>query len=40
MKQLDPNTMSFIYATAFMTSICFAIGAFIPSALVLRWLFF
>jgi hypothetical protein len=38
--QLDPNTMGWIYATAFLTSFFFAIGAFIPAALLLRWLFF
>jgi hypothetical protein len=38
--QLDPNTMGWIYATAFLTSLFFAIGAFIPAALLLRWLFF
>jgi hypothetical protein len=38
--QLDPNTMGWVYATAFLTSFFFAIGAFIPAALLLRWLFF
>jgi hypothetical protein len=38
--RMDPNTASFVYATAFLTSLFFAIGAFIPAALVLRWLFF
>jgi hypothetical protein len=38
--QLDPNTMGWVYATAFLTSLSFAIGAFIPAALLLRWLFF
>jgi hypothetical protein len=38
--KLDPNTMGFVYATAFLTSVFFAIGAFIPVALVLRWLLF
>jgi hypothetical protein len=38
--QLDPNTMGFVYATAFVTSVCFAIGTFIPAALILRGLLF
>jgi hypothetical protein len=38
--QLDPNTMGWVYATAFLTSLFFAIGAFIPAALLLRWLLF
>jgi hypothetical protein len=38
--QHDPNTMGWVYATAFLTSLFFAIGAFIPAALLLRWLFF
>ena len=38
--QLDQNTMGFVYATAFVTSVCFAIGTFIPAALILRWLLF
>jgi hypothetical protein len=38
--QPDPNTMGFVYATAFVTSVCFAIGTFIPAALILRWLLF
>jgi hypothetical protein len=38
--RMDPNTASFVYATAFLTAFFFAIGAFIPAALVLRWLFF
>jgi hypothetical protein len=29
-----------LYAMAFLTSLFFAIGAFIPAALVLRWLFY
>jgi hypothetical protein len=38
--RMDPNTAGFVYATAFLTSVFFAIGAFIPAALVLHWLFF
>jgi hypothetical protein len=38
--RLDPNTVGFVYVTAFLTSLFFAIGALIPAALVLRWLFF
>lgn len=30
----------FVQATAFITAFLFAIAAFIPAALVLRWLFF
>ena len=37
---LDPNTHAFVLATAFFTSIFFAMGAFLPVALVLRFLLF
>jgi hypothetical protein len=36
--QLDPNTHAFVLATAFFTSLFFAIGAFLPVALLLHWL--
>ena len=37
---LDPNTHTFVLATAFFTSIFFAIAAFIPAAFLLRFLLF
>jgi hypothetical protein len=33
---LDPNTHAFVVATAFVTSVLFAIAAWIPAALLLR----
>jgi hypothetical protein len=38
--RLDPNMAMFVQATAFITSFLFAIAAFIPTALAIRWLFF
>ena len=38
--QLDPNTHAFVLATAFFTSLFFAMGAFLPVALFLHWLVF
>lgn len=35
--RLDPNTHGFVLATAFFTSLFFAIGAWIPVLLLLRW---
>ena len=37
---LDPNTHAFVLATAFFTSIFFAVAALIPVALALHFLFF
>lgn len=34
---LDPNTHAFVLATAFFTSIFFALAAWIPAGLLLRW---
>jgi hypothetical protein len=36
--RLDPNTHAFVLGTAFMTSLTFALAAWLPVALVLRWL--
>jgi hypothetical protein len=36
---MDPNTAGFVYATAFLTSFFFAIGAFLPVLVFLHWLF-
>lgn len=33
---LDPNTHAFVLATAFFTSLFFALAAWIPAALLLR----
>jgi hypothetical protein len=33
---LDPNTHAFVLATAFFTSIFFALAAWLPAALFLR----
>ena len=35
--KLDPNTHGFVLATALFTSLFFAIGAWIPVLLLLRW---
>jgi hypothetical protein len=35
---MDPNTHAFVLATAFVTSLTFALGAWIPVLLALRWL--
>jgi hypothetical protein len=35
---LDPNMERFVVATAFITSLFFAIGAWAPVGLALRWL--
>jgi hypothetical protein len=35
---LDPNTERFVLATAFFTSLFFALGAWAPAGLLLRWL--
>src|SRR3989304_2281230 len=37
---LDPNTHAFVLATAFFTSIMFAIAALLPVGLALHFLFF
>jgi hypothetical protein len=37
---VDPSTRNFIYATAFFTSVFFALGALMPVAFVIRWLVF
>ena len=34
---VDPGTRNFIYATAFFTSLFFALGMLLPIALVIRW---
>jgi hypothetical protein len=36
--QLDPVTHAFVLATAFVTSLMFALGALLPVLLLLRWL--
>jgi hypothetical protein len=36
---LDPNTERFVLATAFVTALFFALGALVPAAALLRWLF-
>ncbi len=36
---VDPGTRTFIYATAFFTSLFFALGMLLPIALIIRWLF-
>ena len=37
--RMDPNTAGFVYATAFLTAFFFAVGTFVPTLLVLHWLF-
>ena len=37
---LDPNTHAFVLATAFFTSLFFALAAWLPAALLLRHLLF
>ena len=37
---LDPNTHAFVLATAFFTSLMFALAAWLPSVLLLRYLLF
>ena len=37
---LDPNTHAFVLATAFFTSLMFALAAWLPCVLLLRYLFF
>lgn len=37
---LDPNTHAFVLATAFFTSIMFAIAALLPVGLALHFVFF
>jgi hypothetical protein len=37
--QFDPNTRAFVLATAFFTSLFFALGAWLPSMLALRAVF-
>jgi len=36
---VDPNTHAFVLATAFFTSLFFALGAWLPLVLVLRAVF-
>jgi hypothetical protein len=36
----DPNTHAFVLVTAFLTSLMFAIGAWLPVAFALHWLLF
>jgi hypothetical protein len=33
----NPGTRNFIYATAFLTAVFFALGMLMPVALVIRW---
>jgi len=35
---LDPRTEGFVRATAFLTSLFFALGAWAPIGLAVRWL--
>jgi hypothetical protein len=35
---LDPNTHMFVLATAFLTSLCFAIAGMTVIAVVLQWI--
>ena len=35
---VDPGMRNFIYATAFFTSLFFALGMLMPLAYVIRWL--
>jgi hypothetical protein len=37
---VDPGTRNFIYATAFFTSLFFALGMLMPIALIIRWFVF
>ena len=37
---VDPGTRNFIDATAFFTSLFFALGMLMPIALVIRWFVF
>ncbi len=37
---LDPNTHAFVLATAFFTSLLFALAAWLPCVLLLRYLLF
>jgi hypothetical protein len=37
---VDPGTRNFIYATAFFTSLFFALGTLMPVALIIRWIVF
>jgi hypothetical protein len=34
----DPNIRAYVVATAFFTSVFFALAAWVPVGLVLRWL--
>ena len=34
---VDPRTQIFVYATAFFTSLFFALAMLLPIALVIRW---
>jgi hypothetical protein len=34
----DPNAQAYVLATAFLTSFFFAMGAWVPALLLLRWL--
>lgn len=36
--KLDPNTHAIVLATAFFTSLFFALAAWIPVGLLLRWI--
>ena len=36
---MDPNTHTFVLATAFFTSLFFAIAAWLPAMLLFRYLF-
>lgn len=36
--RFDPHMRGFVFATAFVTSLMFALAAWIPVGLALRWL--
>jgi hypothetical protein len=36
LRLMDPNTHAYVLATAFITSLLFALGAWLPVALMLR----